>query len=331
MAAERASSGSRVAGTGGRTANLRAQWVTQRERGSLALLRLMTALSLRLGRPAGRCVLHGIAVYFFLFAPAARSASRQYLRRALGREPTAYQRYRQIFSFAATIHDRIYLINDRHHLFDITLHGEDVVKAYLDRGEGAFLMGAHLGSFELMRALGRRQPGLRVSMAMYEGNARKINTVLAAVNPRLTLDIISLGTIDSMLQIRARLDAGGFVGVLGDRTLGDEPFERVQFLGVPACFPTGAMRAAAVLQRPVIFMVGLYRGGNHYHAVFEPLADFSTTAPSGRDAAVRAATRRYAAILERHCAADPYNWFNFFDFWREPDCPDGHRRVRSGQ
>ena len=33
-------------------------------------------------------------------------------------------------------------------------------------------------------------------------------------------------------------------------------------------------------------------------------------------AAVRAAIDRYAAVLDKHCRSDPYNWFNFFDFWQ---------------
>jgi predicted LPLAT superfamily acyltransferase len=176
-------------------------------------------------------------------------------------------------------------------------------------------MGAHLGSFEVARSIGVQQPGVMVSMAMYPDNARKINAMLRVINPRLAPDIIPLGTLDAMLQIRSRLERGAFVGVLGDRTLGNEPLEQVPFLGAPAGFPSGAMRAAAMLRCPVIFMVGLYRGGNRYHVVFEELADFTQTSAPERDAAVRLAIRRYAAVLERYCRSDPYNWFNFFDFW----------------
>jgi predicted LPLAT superfamily acyltransferase len=67
----------------------------------------------------------------------------------------------------------------------------------------------------------------------------------------------------------------------------------------------------------VFFMAGLYRGANRYHLVFEPIADFSTTPAGQRDNAIAGAIERYAAILDRHCRSDPYNWFNFFDFWRE--------------
>jgi predicted LPLAT superfamily acyltransferase len=296
-----------------------AEWVGRRERGSAALLRLMAFLSLRLGRKATRVALYGIAVYFFLFAPAARRQSRRYLRRALGRMPRARERFRHVLNFATTIHDRVYLINEQFDTFEITIEGDSLMRTQAELGQGAFLMGAHMGSFEVIGSIGRRQPGLLVSMAMYEDNARKINAILAAINPKAKPDIISLGHIDAMLRIAERLELGAFVGMLGDRTLGDEPMHEVTILGERAYLPTGPMRAAALLRRSVIFMVGLYRGGNRYHVVFAPVADFSAVTPKSRDAAVREAVERYAALLDRYCRCEPYNWFNFFDFWREPN------------
>jgi predicted LPLAT superfamily acyltransferase len=294
-----------------------AEWIGNRERGSRRLLRLMVYLSLRLGRTLSRSALYGIALYFFLFALSPRRHSRRYLRLALGRRPSARDRFRQVFYFATCIHDRIYLINEQFDCFNITIEGEPLVRAQLDSAQGAFLIGAHLGSFEVIRSVGRRQSGLQVSMAMYEHNARKINSILGAINPAARPDIISLGQIDAMLQIGEQLERGAFVGMLGDRTLGDEPMQAVTLLGERAYLPTGPMRAAAILRRSVIFMVGLYRGNNHYHVVFAPLADFSATPAGARDAAVRDAVERYAALLDHYCRSDPYNWFNFFDFWRK--------------
>ncbi len=295
----------------------RADWVKNPERGSLTLLRMMTFVSLRLGRPVGRVILYFIAGYFFLFAPTARRHSAEYLRRALGREPTARDWFRQVFYFASNILDRLFLVNERYDLFEVTAQGEELMEQQLRRGGGTFLMGAHLGSFEIMSALGRRQPGLRVAMAMYEENARKVSAMFKVLNPANQAEVIALGHIEAMLRIRERLDEGVFVGILGDRTLGNEPGILVDFLGRPALFPLGPMRAAAVLRRPVFFMLGLYKGGNRYHTVFEPLADFSETRAADREAAVEAAIRRYAALLEQYCRSDPYNWFNFFDFWQQ--------------
>jgi predicted LPLAT superfamily acyltransferase len=280
------------------------------------MLRVMTWISLRLGRPVGRAVLHLIASYFLLFSAAARSASRAYLRRALGRKPNLFDLYKHIFTFASTIHDRVYLINNRYDLFDITIHNEQIIHDVLAEGRGAFLVGAHLGSFEVIHAMGRRHPGLRTVMVMFDENARKINTMLAAINPSLHQDIIPLGHIDTMLKVRDRLNEGAVLSMLADRSLGDDATLPVPFLGNPAVFPTGPFRMAALLHRPVIFMTGLYLGANRYAVHFEALADFSYAPAAERDAVMQTAIERYAALLEKYCRTAPYNWFNFFDFWR---------------
>jgi predicted LPLAT superfamily acyltransferase len=295
-----------------------AGWTSQPERSNLAWLRLMTWISLRLGRTGSRVVLRLITVYFLLFAPAARRASRGYLRRALGRRPGLGDLYRQLFCFASTIHDRVYLLNDRFDLFDIRVQGEEVIRGALASGQGVFLMGAHLGSFEAIRALGRLHGTPPMAMVMYEDNARKINRILTAINPAATSDLVPLGRLDSMLQVRDRLARGHLVGVLGDRTLGNEPGLRVPFLGDPAGFPTGPFRLASLMGCPLIFMTGLYLGGNRYEVHFSRLADFSRAHPEGPQAAVAEALQRYVALIEEQCRNAPYNWFNFFDFWRQP-------------
>ena len=282
----------------------------------MLMLRVMTWISLRLGRCAGRAVLHLIAAYFLLFAPAGRRASSDYLRRALGRPARWRDLYRHFFAFAATIHDRVYLINHRFELFDFEVHGEDMLLRLLAGGKGLFLMGAHLGSFEVIRAMARKNTELRVAMAMHEDNAQKINAMLAAINPEAVQDIIGLGKIDSMLKLRERLDEGCAVGMLADRTRGNDILYPVQILGANANLPSGPFRMAALLRRPVVFMTGLYLGGNRYAIHFDPLADFSAVARDQRDAALKAAISRYAALLDQYSRKAPYNWFNFFDFWQ---------------
>lgn len=282
----------------------------------MLMLRVMTWISLRLGRRAGRVVLHLIAAYFLLFAPASRRASRSYLVRALGHPPRWRDLYAHFFTFAATIHDRVYLVNRRFDLFEFEVHGEDTLQRLLADGNGLFLIGAHLGSFEVIRAIGRKNTDLRVVMLMHEDNARKINAMLAAINPLAVQDIIGLGHIDSMLKVRERLDDGCVVGMLADRTPGDDALCPVQILGADAHLPSGPFRMAALLRRPVVFMTGLYLGGNRYAIHFDTLADFSDVARGQRDVAVQAAIARYAALLDRYCREAPYNWFNFFDFWQ---------------
>ena len=292
-----------------------ADWRRQQEKSHLAILKLMVWISLTFGRQIGRVVLYGIAAYYVLFAATARRASRAYLGRALGRWAEWSDGFRHVLSFASTIHDRIYLLNDRFDLFDIEVIGAEALLVSLERQPGALLIGGHLGSFEVLRAVGRGRAGLKVAMLMYAENARKINATLAAINPAATEDIIELGRMDSMLQARDRLDQGYLVGMLADRGLGDDVTVDCEFLGEMAPFPVGPWRMAAMLRRPVFFMTGLYLGGNRYRIHFEPLADFSATPRADIAAAIAAAQRHYAGRLAHYCRLAPYNWFNFFDFW----------------
>jgi predicted LPLAT superfamily acyltransferase len=294
----------------------RPDWVQHKERSHGLILRLMVWISLTFGRRTGRVVLHAIAAYFVLFAPAARRASRAYLTLALGRRVSWGDGYRHVLAFASTIHDRVYLLNDRFDDFEIETRGQDALREVLQDHQGALLVGAHLGSFEALRSVGRGVGGLKVAMLMYKENARKLNATLAAINPMAMQDVIALGRIESMLEVRDKLDDGYVVGMLADRTLGGDTTQTVAFLGQPAELPVGPWRMAAMLKRPVFFMAGIYLGGNRYRIQFERLADFSQVERAQRDEAIRSAIVRYADCLTRHCRQAPYNWFNFYDFWK---------------
>ena len=91
----------------------------------MLMLRVMTWISLRLGAACGRVVLHRHRRLF----PAVRTGA------AVPRRATIWPRvwtrparwrdlYRHFFSFASTIHDRVYLLNRRFDLFEIDVHGE---------------------------------------------------------------------------------------------------------------------------------------------------------------------------------------------------------------
>ena len=312
-----------------------ATWATQEERGSPALLAFFTRSALALGRPFARLLLVPISAYFVVAGGAARRASRDYLARALGREPRLVDVFRHVHAFASVTLDRLFLLNDRHDLFAIEVSGADIVQRALFAGlradgrraaRGAFVIGAHLGSFEAVRASGRGEAALRVSMVMYEDNARALNRTLSAINPGLVDGIIPLGRVDSMLRVKEALDRGGLVGMLADRTLGDDDgaggVRIATLFGAPVAIPTGPFRMAAMLKRPVVFIVGLYRGGNRYAVHYEELFDFSAGAAAGDASpqrtpadAIDAAIARYVERLEHYCRVAPYNWFNFFDYW----------------
>ncbi len=295
------------------------EWLRRKERGNIFWLSVMRWLSLLLGRRLSRCVVYGIALYFLLAARPARKASRAYLKRVLQRPAGWLDLYRHILTFSTTIHDRIYLLNNRYDLFDITIFDAEQLHAMHTAGKGCFLFGAHLGSFEMLRSIARDNPSLKVCIAMNLENAHQLNDSLAAINPGVMLDVITLGQLDAMIAIHHRLQEGAMVGILADRASGPDKYLELPFLGSPAHFPTGPFRMAVMLRQPVYFMAGLYRGDNRYDIHFELLADFSGLPAASRQDEVRELLTKYVAALECHCRAAPFNWFNFYDFWKSAD------------
>ena len=291
------------------------EWVARPERSNTLALRAIVAIALTLGRRAARLLLYPVCVYFLLFSPSARAASTKYLRKVLGHEPELADAFRHCHTFAATLLDRVFLFNDQYARFEVRVHGEEILRGMMADGRGCFLMGAHMGSFEIIRALGRLNTQVRISLVMYAENARKFNSVLAAVNPKLAMQVIELGKVDSMLKVERALECGEIVGMLGDRTFRDEGTAAFRFLGEAAHFPTGPFRVAAMLQRPLVLMFGLYRGGNRYDIHFERLVDMSHAERASRDAVIEESVRNYVARLEHYCRMAPYNWFNFYDYW----------------
>jgi predicted LPLAT superfamily acyltransferase len=294
-----------------------ASWHAQGERGNLAALRLITWITLHVGRWASRLLLWPIALYFWCVVPAARRASRQYLALCLGRSVGAWSVIRHIHTFSAVILDRIFFLNGQLDRFDIqTADADGLALRTASSGVGMFLMGAHLGSFESVRSIARDNPALVMHLLMYEDNARNIKQMLAAINPQAQQSIIGLGQPGAMLAVRDKLDAGDLIGILADRSLDAQGLVTVDFLGRAAQFPLGPFRMAMMLKRPVFFMAGIYHGGARYTIHLDLIHDFSQGETG--EAQCHHALQQYVARLEQHCRAAPYNWFNFFDFWQAP-------------
>ena len=293
-----------------------ADWTNTLEHSNTLAIRFIVWVALTLGRPVARLFLYPICLYFLLFAGQARSASRQYLAKVLGRQPTIADGFRHIHTFASTILDRVFLLNGRFDKFDVRAHLDDAARAMITHKKGCILLGAHLGSFEITRAYAEQIQGPPASVVMYQENARKLNAVLRAINPQLAQQVIGLGKIESMLKVEQALQRGEFIGLMGDRGLGHGGESMLcNFLGAPAKFPAGPLRIACILKSPVLLMVGVFRGGNRYDLYFENLVDMSLPNELSREELMRQAMHKYVAGIERHCRDAPYNWFNFYDFW----------------
>jgi predicted LPLAT superfamily acyltransferase len=228
-----------------------------------------------------------------------------------------------LHAYAATTLDRIFLLSDAFRRFDVRVQGLEQLHAQMDRGLGVLLLGAHVGSFEVLRILGEQRPDVRICVVMDRRQTPRLTDTLHALNPAIASNVIDAGADPAELALALHNAArdGALIGLLADRARPGEAVQEVDFFGARAAFPVAPYLIASLLAVPVVLCFGLYRGGNRYDLYFETFAGEIRLTRSARQAELGDWTQRYAARLEHYVRLDPYNWFNFYDFW--------HRRADS--
>jgi predicted LPLAT superfamily acyltransferase len=283
-------------------------------------MRLLTAVALGLGRTVARLALPSIAAYFLLRRGPERRASRDYLARILGREPTWVEIAKHFHTFAAVTLDRVYFLTESLWRFDMRLIGIEELHRAMDLGRGVLLIGAHVGSFDALRAASTHRPDVKVRVVLDAEHSPALSAILQQLNPGIAAGIINPrkdGTTVT-LEIAAALKEGALVTMLADRGRPGNATARVDFLGRPADFPTAPWQIAAALHVPVVLCTGLYRGSNRYDLHFEMIAERLEIDRRQRQQQLRVVVQDFANRLAALVRVAPYNWFNFYDVWNEP-------------
>jgi predicted LPLAT superfamily acyltransferase len=296
-----------------------AEWRQIPEAGTVLGIRLLVLLARTFGRRIAGWFLYLVALYYAFVRGLARRASRDYLRR-VGQRATFGNVVRHLHTFAQVSLDRLFFLTGRWEPFRFEHPNHDQLVAAGKTGRGVLLLGAHLGSFEVMRCRAK-QLGVPINVVADYSNAERVNRVARSLAPDVETRLISIAgdPLPAMLAIRAAIDRGELVAILGDRppatSAGHERVVIAPFLGADAAFPAGPWLLAHALRCPVYFVAGVFTPPNHYALHFELLADEVRLDRKGRAAALARYVRAYAAMLETHARSAPMNWFNFYDFW----------------
>jgi predicted LPLAT superfamily acyltransferase len=308
-------------------------WSTIAEVGSAWGILLSFWLYKRLGRRPFQVVLLPIVLYFFLFKSLQRRASQQFLRRCyeaggLPRPPGLGASLRHFFQFGQAVLDKLVAYNGGIQLDDVVFRGEEPVQAVLDSGQGALLLGSHLGNLEICRALARFRPGLRLRVLVHTRHAQKFNRLLERLDeesPVSVQQVTELGVAEAA-ELASWVAGGGVILIAADRVplIDGARAGRViwaDFLRHPAPFPQGPFILGSVLDCPV-FSLFCVRRGRRFEASFEPFAERLGLPRRDRERALQGCATLFAAQLEQHCLAAPFQWFNFFCFWSQGQAPD---------
>lgn len=306
-------------------------WAAQRERGSFTLMWL-TAFGLRrLGRRPMTPVLYLIVLYFFVFGRRARRNVRQYqnyLAAWSGRvelRPRLRSVFGQFMAFGDSLLDRLEIWRGTLPLSDVQVHDPSGIRTRLLKstqgGRGEILVGAHLGSLEVCRALAELGDQVPLNVLVHTNRVAHFNRLQNAAGDH-QLRLLQVSEMDAalMLELSQRLDRGEWLAIAGDRVpLHDGRRVTVDFLGHPAAFPQGPWMLAGLLRCPVNLMCCLKIDGR-YRIHLEPFMDAPTWQRHQREALIQGWVQRYADRLAQWCLLAPRQWFNFHAYW-QPDPP----------
>ncbi|MBQ6779791.1 MAG: hypothetical protein IJP62_01025 [Treponema sp.] len=295
---------------------------------TFALLKIFPAVFVRiLAFPVGFC--------YFLFSKKANAASRLYLRQLNSFLSAKGKRVKEsalkhIVSFAITLTEKLEVWSGKFSFKQIHFQNDDVhdLIENLENKRGAMVIVSHLGNSEMLRGLAHSaQTGVSYQFAVNTILDTKVtagfNAMVNKINSGAMVNIFSADSVgpDTILILQEKIQNGELVVIAGDRMSANTKnrFIMQDFLGKPAPFAYGAYLLTALLDVPTYFMFGVRKKDLSIfpqYDMFVKKNPISFDCPrKEREERIMQTIANYAHELERLCAAHPYQWYNFFDFW----------------
>ncbi|MDO8288822.1 MAG: glycosyltransferase [Parvibaculum sp.] len=317
--------------------NTETHWARLGERGSALGLLLLAQVFRFFGRYVCLAAMSPVIVFFFLTGRVQRRASMDYLNRlwlsgGLPKQPGYLMSLRHFFSFGTSALDKLAAWTGNIPLSDIDGANPSIFDVVRESGRGAFMLTAHLGNPEVIRAVGSLRKRSRVNVLVHTANAVKFNAMIEANAQGSTLRMIEVTTVgpDTAILLQEAIANGEIVVIVGDRipVTGNARISWAKFLGAPAPFAQGPHILASILKCPV-YLLFCVRTGARHKIYYELFSDRLELPRKEREAALQASVQRYAERLEHYVRLAPLQWFNFYDYWR-PNGLEARRIEISG-
>jgi KDO2-lipid IV(A) lauroyltransferase len=188
----------------------------------------------------------------------------------------------------------------------------DVLKAEVERGRGAVVLGLHMSNFDLaMVAIGAHGVPIHALTLADPGAGFQIQNRLRA---RAGIEVTPISPESLRLAIR-RLKSGWTVFSGADRPAHEEQ-ALVAFFGRPSYLPLGLVRLALMTRAAVVVVSCHHDPETGYVVQFTGPIEMVRTGDRQQD--VLASARKTAAVIEGHIREHPEQWLMFHRLWPEP-------------
>jgi len=185
----------------------------------------------------------------------------------------------------------------------------------LAAGNGAILVSAHLGNWEL-GGLGLADLGYTINMLTFREPDQKVNDLREKVRGERGIGIIYVDREDSsplaIIEAVNALRRNEIICLLGERDGSSHSIE-LDFFGRPTSFPVGAAYLALASGAPIIPVFVPLENGRYSTLMDEAI--YITGGHGQHSQSIRSGMQRLAAVFEQYIKAYPDQWFNLFDYW----------------
>lgn len=253
-----------------------------------------------------------VALYYFLFSWKSNKSIYNYFRNAqkYSRGKSFYSVYKSYFIFGQTLIDRILISSGKRDRFTYEFDGIENIIQVLEEGNGGILISAHLGNFEISEYFFEDIGADMVTNIVTTDKERQnIKEYLEELSLKSDLKYILIkDDMSHIYEFNEALSKNEIICITGDRYVDGSKYLETEFLGKKAKFPAGPFLLGSRLKVPVLFVYVMKDSATHYH-LYARKANVEHRKE-------KALLENYVESITHFVKKYPYQWFNYFDFWK---------------
>jgi predicted LPLAT superfamily acyltransferase len=263
--------------------------------------------------------LYLVVLYYFLFSWDTTRHIYNFFHRRIGFSgmKSLGSVYRNYHLLGQMLIDKVALMAGLSKITSESFGAENLKKIVAER-RGGILLGAHLGNWEIAGHY-LMNYGDTINILVFDREHEQIKQYLEDVTGGRKFKFIPIkDDLSHIYAIGEALERNEIVATTADRFLPGSRTVPAKFLEETAHFPQGIFQIIKTFRASYTFVYGVKKKPQHYHFFCRPHRTVT------KETTVEMLVEDYVRDLEGMVKQNPEQWFNYYDFWKNPKLDVAH-------